>query len=159
MRPAQFTLRGAFVAAILIIQSCFAQQTDRVCHAPRYKVASLDTKKDKPGEVNISVSIAPKNVNLKGLFALACQLRRDYPKSDLMRVDIFNDFGAAKRDDLPIGSDPGPNHDDTSKYIASYYFDQAKGREHLLLWGDVRNCASNIVIELPSKRPRSACDY
>jgi hypothetical protein len=63
MRPTQFIHRGALVAAILIIQSGYAQQADRVCDAPRYKVASLDTKKDKPGEVSISVSIAPKTVS------------------------------------------------------------------------------------------------
>ncbi len=144
--------------AILAGYIAWAGQSEGECRAPRYRIASTRAMIEQR-EVSLSVSIDPTRVSLRNLFALACQFRVDFPKASLVRIDIFNDFGAAKRSDPLGGGDPPPKRDDSPKYIASYYLDSTKREEHLLLWGDVRNCVDNIIIALPSKRLRSACDY
>jgi hypothetical protein len=146
-------------AAVLAGCAAWASQAEGECHAPRYKIAGARATAEQP-EVNLSVSIDPKSVSLGNLYALACQFRSDFSKADVIRIDIFNDFGAAKRDDpLPGGDPPSSRRDDSPKYIASYYFGRSKREEHLLLLGDVRGCTGNIIIDLLTKHPRSMCDY
>lgn len=154
--PRKVCMLLVMMAAICSV-TCAAQRPDQ-CRSPQYKIADRRTT-GKTSEVDLSVSIDPMSVNLRNLFAIACQLKVDFPGADLMRVDIFNNFAAAKRSDPIGGGDPGSRRNDSSNYIASYYLDHAKHEEHLVLWGDIRNCASNVIIDLPSKRPRSACDY
>lgn len=156
------THKSCMAVAMIVSTFCsvaWAAQSSDECHAPRYTIASRRMAGKRSREVNLAISIDPENISWRNLLAVACRLREDFRSSGLIRVDIFNNYAAARRDDVIGGGDPGPQTKDPKNYIAAYFFDRAKHEEHLVLWGDVRNCANNIIIDLPSKRPRSACDY
>src|SRR6476646_11504185 len=64
------------------------------CGSPRYKVSL--TYSETNDTAALAISIAPRDVTVKNLLALACQLRADYSKRAVLLADIFNDDEAAK---------------------------------------------------------------
>lgn len=116
-----------------------------LCGAPKYKVAVVVS--EKPESQEMGISIQPKDVTIKNIFALACQLRADYPKKIVVGADIFNDEKAAKYTHV-YGVEFSKNSNETA-YLASYTLDRQKGTETLTLAVDQQDpCGHNIKIDL-----------
>ena len=99
----------------------------------------------------LAISIAPRDVTVKNLLALACQLRADYSKRAVLLADIFNDDEAAKH--TAIHGVENPKGSNAAAYIGSYRLDQKKGIETLTLAVDPNHpCGNDIEIDLKDKK-------
>ena len=99
----------------------------------------------------MAVSIKPRDVTVKNLLALACQLRTDYSGRSVVLVSIFNDHEAAKH--TVIYGVEIPKGNKVAAYIGSYRLDRPKGIETLTLPVDVDHpCGNDIEIDLRNKK-------
>lgn len=115
------------------------------CHAPKYKIAKVDARTDQLEA--LAISIQPKDVTIKNLFAVACQLRADYAAQAEVGADIFNDEKAAKY--TPIYGVEFPKNSNEAAYLGTYYLNRQKGIETLTLAVDQQNpCGHNIKVDL-----------
>lgn len=120
-------------------------RTPASCGAPKYKVAEVDAQTTLLEA--IAISIQPKDVTVKNLFALACKLRSDYPTQVEVEASIFNDERAAKK--TPILGIEYPKGSNEAAYLASYYLNREKGIETLTLTVDPDYpCGHDIQIDL-----------
>jgi hypothetical protein len=121
---------------------------DSQCGAPTYKLAL--TYSQSPELIAIAISIKPRDVTVRNLLALACQLRADYPAEGEVGAEIFNDDQAAKH--TTIHGVENSKGDNKAAYLASYHLDRQKGIETLTLAVDPNHpCDNDIQIDLKSK--------
>jgi hypothetical protein len=122
---------------------------DSQCGAPTYKLAL--TYSQSPELIAIAISIKPRDVTVRNLLALACQLRADYQAQGRVGAEIFNDEQAAKHTTIHgVENSKGSN---AAAYLASYHLDRQKGIETLTLAVDPNHpCDNDIQIDLKSKR-------
>lgn len=118
------------------------------CGALKYKVAATYVRTNDLAAMAISIN--PKDVTVRNLLTLACQLRWDYSDETEVSVNIFNDERAARVTDVPseiaVEISKGSNPD---AYVASYRLDRQTGLENLTLIVDPDHiCGQNIQIDL-----------
>jgi hypothetical protein len=122
---------------------------DSPCNAPKYKIAQ-DYSQASEAKA-FAISIKPRDVTVRNLLALACQLRVDYPTEMQVAADIFNDERAAKY--TTVYGIENPKGSNKAAYLANYHLDRQKGIETLTLAVNPNNpCDNDIQIDLKSKR-------
>jgi hypothetical protein len=143
-------MRRVALVAFCLFSSCglaIAAQGAKAsgCGAPKYKVAKVDAHTDQLEA--LAISIRPKDVTIKNLFAIACQMRADYPTQTEVGADIFNDEKAAMY--TPIYGVEFPKNSNEAAYLGSYHLNRQKGVETLTLAVDQQNpCGHNIQVDL-----------
>jgi hypothetical protein len=119
------------------------------CDAPKYQVPLVYSQTSE--QTALAVSIKPRDVTVKNLLALACQVRKDYPNASIVLADIFNDHDAAKH--TSIHGVENPKRSNEGAYIGYYRIDRNKGIETLTLAVDVNHpCGNDIEIDLVNKK-------
>lgn len=124
------------------------------CGGPSYRIAWDYSR--APARTAIVVSVASRYATAKYLIALACEIKSDYPKSNEIAVDVFNDWTAAKRT-TNIHSVEGHAIKGANKdaYVAYLYVDRTKNIETLTLVVDADHpCGNDIQIDLKHRRLR-----
>jgi hypothetical protein len=124
------------------------ERQQRKCGALKYKVAETYTQTSDMAAMAISIN--PKDVTMRNLLTLACQLREDYPTEREVSANIFNDERAAKKPTVPTKAGiEGVKDENPDAYLATYYLDRQKGIENITLVIDPNNpCGHDIQIDL-----------
>jgi hypothetical protein len=142
-------LRNRLVSMCVLIMSpltiTMASGQAEHCAAPKYKVAvAYSVAKELEA---IAVSVKPKDVTVRNLLALACQLRVDYQNQVEVGAEIFNDEDAAKHTNIHgVENTKGSNE---AAYIGSYYLNRSKRIETLTLAVDPNHpCGHDIQVDL-----------
>jgi hypothetical protein len=136
-------LKTAFIIGglLAVIPSLIAgpRAKDSQCGAPTYKLALTYSQSSELRA--IAISVKPRDVTVRNLLALACQLRADYPAEPEVSANIFNDERAAKYTTIPtmlaVENSKGSN---PAAYLATYHLDRQKGIETLAV--DPKNLAT-----------------
>lgn len=118
------------------------------CGALKYKVAETYTRTDDLAAMAITIN--PKDMTLRNLLTLACELRGDYPAEREVSANIFNDERAAKKTAVSTKSEiEGLKDESADAYLANYRLDRREGVENLTLVVDPNDpCGHDIQIDL-----------
>jgi len=118
------------------------------CGALKYKVAETYTRTNDLAAMAISIN--PKDVTMRNLLTLACQLREDYPAEREVSAKIFNDERAAKKTTAPTKIEiEGLRDENPDAYLATYHLHRQEGVENLTLVIDPNDpCGHDIEIDL-----------
>jgi hypothetical protein len=143
-------LRLAFQVISLLSVACYAAAKPEgggVCNGPGYKIARRYSGKGETASLAISVNAA--NVTVRKLLALVCELRTDYSQEGQLRVDIFNDYEAARWTNPHSVEDVPQKGNSIDAYVAYYYLDREKAKETLTLVVDPGHpCGNDIDIDV-----------
>jgi hypothetical protein len=118
------------------------------CGALKYKVAETYARTNEM--IDMAISVNPKEVAVRNLLTLACQLREDYPAEREVAANIFNNERAAKITQVPTeAAIEISKGEDPDAYVATYRLNRQTGTETLTLVVDPNKvCGYDIEIDL-----------